>query len=218
MALKKVKRPVLYGEPELLEKKGWNNVMATNNEFEDTTSDVEVGWNSPIVPSQSLNGNPIDSDMPPNFFNESSNLYEPNKYQDDSALNRAISFFDDNVKLPRKAKVEQGKYSFRIDNITSKENIEGKFGAYDQFLITFSLYTIGMEVPMKITIPYTISSKSESPLMLFLASFKSIFKGQNITITQLVGLRGTCEISHYEKASGDIYERLLVNNVELPNQ
>lgn len=218
MALKKVKRPVLYGEKEVSEERGWNNVMDTNNEIENTTSYVEKGWNSPIAPNQSLNSDHIDSDTQHNFSNEDSNMYEPNKKQNDSALNRTISFFGDNVKLPRKAKVEQAKYSFRIDNITSKENVEGKFGAYDQFLITFSLYKIGMEVPIQITIPYTISSKPESPLMLFLTSFKPIFKGQDITILQLVGLQGTCEISHYGTTSGDIYERLLVKNVELPNK
>ncbi|WP_440614949.1 hypothetical protein [Bacillus subtilis] len=215
MALKKVKRPVLYGEKEYLEQKGWNNVMDdANNEFEATNSYTEKEWNSPIAQSQSLNGNDKDSDVQPDFSNEDSKLYEPTERQDNSALNRIISFYDDNVRLPRKAKFDQDKYSFRIDNITSKENVEGKFGEYDQFLITFSLYKIGMEIPKQITIPYTISSKPESPLMLFLASFKSIFNGQNITITQLVGLQGTCEISHYETDSGDIYERLLVKNVE----
>lgn len=218
MALKKVRRPVLFSEGESLAEKGWNNVMDKNNEIENTNSYAEEGWNSPIASNQSFNGDQIDSDTPHDFSNEDSNKYEPNKLQNDSVLNRTISFLGDNVKLPRKAKVERGKYSFRIDNITSKENVEGKFGAYDQFLITFSLYKIGMEVPKQITIPYIISSKPESPLMLFLASFESMFRGQNITITQLVGLTGVCRISHFETALGDVYERLLVGSVDLPNQ
>ncbi|MGM2457249.1 hypothetical protein ACS2PT_12355 [Bacillus cereus group sp. BceL015] len=208
MALKKVRRPVLHDEKEVSEERGWNNVLDKNNEFE-----VGEGWNSPIAPGQSVNSDHIDSDTQHDFSNEDSNMYEPNKQRNDSALNRTISFFGDNVKLPRKAKFEQGNYKFRINNITSKENVAGKFGTYDQFLITFSIQKVGMEEPKQITIPYIISTKAESSLMVFLASFKSIFKGQNITITQLVGLIGTCEISHFETASGDVYERLLVKSV-----
>ncbi|WP_226668716.1 hypothetical protein [Metabacillus litoralis] len=213
MGLKKVRRPVLFGEKEVLEERGWKNVMDKNNVSENTTSYIGEGWNSPIVPSQPVNSDQIDSDTQHVFSNENSNVYESNKHRNDSALNRTISFFGDNVKLPRKAKVEQGNYEFRIDNITTKENVAGKFGIYDQFLITFSIQKVGMEVPKQITIPYIISTKAESALMVFLASFKSIFKGQNITITQLVGLIGTCEISHFETASGDVYERLLVISV-----
>lgn len=213
MALKKVRRPVLSGEKEVSEKKGWNNVLDKNNELENTTSYAGERWNSPIAPRQTKNSDLIEADMQHDFSNEDSNVYEPNKQRNDSALNRTISFFGDNVKLPRKAKVEQGNYDFRIDNITSKENVAGKFGTYDQFLITFSIQKVGMEVPKQITIPYIISTKAESTLMVFLASFKSIFEGQNITITQLVGLIGTCQISHFETASGDVYERLLVKSV-----
>ncbi|MBG9587990.1 hypothetical protein [Cytobacillus firmus] len=205
MALKKVRRPVMNGEKEFSEEKGWNNVLDKNNAGE--------VWNSPIAPRQLENSDIIDSDMQHDFSNENCNLYEPNKQRNDSALNRTISFFGDNVKLPRKAKVEQGNYDFRIDNITSKENVAGKFGTYDQFLITFLIQKVGMEVPKQITIPYIISAKAESPFMVFIASFKSIFQGQNITITQLVGLIGTCQISHFETASGDVYERLLVKSV-----
>lgn len=205
MALKKVRRPVLYGEKEVSEEKGWNNVLDKNN--------AEEGWNSPIAPRQSANSDLIDLDMQHDLFNEDSNVYEPNKKRNDSALNRTISFFGDNVKLPRRAKIEQGNYDFRIDNIASKENVAGKFGPYDQLLITFSVQKMGMEVPQQITIPYIVSTKAESPLMVFLSSFKSLFQGQNITINQLVGLVGTCEISHFETASGDIYERLLVKSL-----
>ncbi|MGD6960063.1 hypothetical protein ACQCWA_20865 [Rossellomorea aquimaris] len=213
MALKKVRHPVLHGEKEFLEKKGWNNVMETNSEFKDLISDVEKGWNSPIVPRQSVNSDHSDSDTQHDFSNEDSYLYKPNKQRNDSALYRTISFFGDYVKLPRKAKLEPDIYEFRIDNMTSKENVAGKFGTYDQLFITFSVQKFGMEAPKQITIPYIISTKAESPFMVFLASFKSIFQGQNITITQLVGLVGTCEISHFETASGDVYERLLVKSV-----
>ncbi|WP_067727841.1 hypothetical protein [Oceanobacillus damuensis] len=213
MALKKVRRPVLHGEKEYLEKKGWNNVMDARNELEETTNDLQNEWNSPILQNQS-NVHNTDLEIDADTIDEDEAEFEPKKALGESALNRTISFLEDSVRLPRKPKVEQGNYSFRIDNITSKENIVGKFGAYDQFLIAFSLYKIGIDVPIQITIPYIISSKPESPLMLFLASFKSIFNGQNITITQLVGLQGTCVVSHYETALGDIYERLLVKNVE----
>lgn len=213
MALKKVRRPLLYGEKEILEKKGWNNVMETKNEFKDLTSDVEKGWNSPIAPSQSVNRDHSDSDTQHNFLNEDINIYEPTKHRNDSALNRTISFFGDYVKMPRKAKLEPDIYEFRIDNMTSKENVAGKFGTYDQLFITFSVQKFGMEAPRQITIPYIISTKAESPFMVFLASFKSIFQGQNITITQLVGLIGTCEIIHFKTASGDVYDRLLVKSV-----
>lgn len=205
MALKKVRRPVLYGEKEVSEEKGWNNVLDKNN--------AEEGWNSPIAPRQSANSDLIDPDMQHDFFNEDNNVYEPNKQRNDSALNRTISFFGDNVKLPRKAKVEQGNYDFRIENIASKENVAGKFGPYDQLFITFSVQKMGMEVPQQITIPYIVSTKAESPFMVFLSSFKSLFQGQNITINQLVGLVGTCEIIHFQPASGDVYERLLVKSV-----
>ncbi|MCD7035328.1 hypothetical protein LRR81_13875 [Metabacillus sp. GX 13764] len=205
MALKKVRRPVLNGEKEVSEEKGWNNVLDKNN--------AEEGWNSPVAPRQSANSDLIAPDMQHDSFNEDSNVYEPNKQRNDSALNRTISFFGDNVKLPRKAKVEQGNYDFRIDNIASKENVAGKFGPYDQLYITFSVQKMGMELPQQITIPYIVSTKAESPFMVFLSSFKTLFQGQNITINQLVGLVGTCEISHFEPASGDIYERLLVKSV-----
>ncbi len=213
MALKKVRRPVLYGEKEVLEERGWNNVLDKNNELENTTSYAGEGWNSPIGPRQSANSDLIDSDMQHDFPNEDNNVYEPNKQRIYSALNRTISFLGDNVRLSRSAKVEPGDYNFRIDNITSKENVAGKFGPYDQLFITFSVQKMGMEVPQQITIPYIVSTKAESPFMVFLSSFKSLFQGQNITINQLVGLVGTCEISHFETASGDIYERLLVKSL-----
>lgn len=213
MALKKVRRPVLHGEKEFSEKKGWNNVTESNNEFEETNIDLQEEWDSPILSNQPLFHN-TDLEIDANTINEDETEYEPKNVQGELALNRLISFMEDSVRMPRKPKVEQGKYSFRIDNITSKENIAGKFGRYDQFLIAFSLYRIGVDVPIQITIPYIISSKVDSPFMLFLASFKSIFKGQNINITQLVGLKGNCEVSYYETATGDIYERLLIKNVE----
>ncbi|OEH56401.1 hypothetical protein AQ616_02465 [Oceanobacillus sp. E9] len=213
MALKKVRRPVLNGEKEILEKKGWNNVMEIKSEFKDLTRDVEKGWNSPIAPSQSVNSDHSDSDTQHNFLNEDINIYESTKHGNDSALNRTISFFGDYVKMPRKAKLEPDIYEFRIDNMTSKENLTGKFGTYDQLFITFSVQKFGMEASKQITIPYIISTKAESPFMVFIASFKSIFQGQNITITQLVGMIGTCEITHFKTASGDVYERLLVKSV-----
>jgi hypothetical protein len=216
VALKKVRRPVLFRENELTQKRGWNNVMLANKEFEETTDESKNDWNNVLMPSKSDSQNYIDSEHN-DSIDETEKVYESNKVTEESALNRVISFFEENVRLPRRSKIEEGNYAFRIDNITSKENIEGKFGRYDQFLITFSICKSGMGVPVQITLPYTITSKPESQLMLFLASFKSIFVGQKITIKQLVGIIGNCQISHFKTASGDVYERLVVTNVESSN-
>lgn len=216
MALKKVKRPILQGEDKSLEGKGWENIVDNKNELKETTNDLSQKHSSSVLSDYSSD---CDANLEVNAdsIHEDKAEYESRSMAGKSALNRIISFTEDSVKFLRSAKIEQGKYYFRIDDIASEENVVGKFGKYDQFLITFSLYKIAMDAPVQITIPYTISKKPESPLMLFLAKFKSIFEGQSIIIKQLIGLKGNCEINHYKTDAGDVYEKLLVKSVEYPN-
>jgi hypothetical protein len=216
MALKKVKRPVLKGEQEYLRMKGLNHSMTSNNELVKTTNISLEESNNAVFSNEMNNSNIFRSNDDEACVGEMEK--ESVKNKNHSAMNRIISFLEENVRMPRKAKVEEDDYYFRIDNITSREGIEGKFGTYDQFLITFSLYKIGMDVPVQITVPYIVSSKPESPLMMFLVHFKPIFQGQSITIKKLVGLQGRCKITHYQNTYGDVYERLEVLKVEQPNQ
>lgn len=216
MAIKKVRRPVLKGEQEYLRMKGLNHSMTSNNELVKTTNIPLEESNNAVFSNEMNNSNIFRSNDDEACVGEMEK--ESVKNKNHSAMNRIISFLEENVRMPRKAKVEEDDYYFRIDNITSREGIEGKFGTYDQFLITFSLSQSGMDVPIQITLPYTVSSNPESPLMMFLVHFKPIFQGQSITIKQLVGLQGRCKITHYQNTYGDVYERLEVLEVEQPNQ
>jgi len=218
MALKKVRRPVLKGEQEYLKMKGLNNSMTSNKDLVNIKNVPLNESSNAVLSNQTHNSNIYQQNDYEEFVDEMEKVLESVKNKNQSAMNRIISFLEENVRMPRKAKVEEDDYSFRIDNITSREGIEGKFGTYDQFLITFSLYKIGMGVPVQITVPYIVSSKPESPLMMFLVHFKPIFQGQSITIKQLVGLQGRCKITHYQNTYGDVYERLEVLKVEQPNQ
>jgi hypothetical protein len=218
MALKKVKRPVLKGEQEYLKMKGLNHSMTSNNDLVKTTNVSLEESNNAVLSNQTDNSNIYQLNDDEACVDEMEKVLESVKNKNQSAMNRLISFLEENVRMPRKAKVEEGNYSFRIDNITSREGVEGKYGVYDQFLITFSLSQSGMDVPIQITLPYTVSSNPESLLMMFLAKFKPIFEGQSITIKQLVGLKGRCKITHYQNTYGDVYERLEVLEVEQPNQ
>ncbi|MED4851786.1 hypothetical protein P9386_08145 [Caldifermentibacillus hisashii] len=214
--IKKVKRPVLKGEQEYLRMKGLNHSMTSNNDLVKTTNVSLEESNNAVLSNQTYNSNIYQLNNDEACVGEMEK--ESVKNKNHSAMNRIISFLEENVRMPRKAKVEEDDYYFRIDNITSREGIEGKFGTYDQFLITFSLSQSGMDVPIQITLPYTVSSNPESPLMMFLVHFKPIFQGQSITIKQLVGLQGRCKITHYQNTYGDVYERLEVLKVEQPNQ
>lgn len=216
MALKKVKRPILQGEDKSLEGKGWENIVDNKNELKETTNDLSQKHSSSVLSDYSSD---CDTNLEVNAdsIHEDKVKYESRSMAGKSALNRIISFTEDSVKFLKSAKIEQGKYYFRIEDIASEENVVGKFGKYDQFLITFSLYKSAVDAPVQITIPYTISKKPESPLMLFLAKFKSIFEGQSIIIKQLIGLKGNCEINHYKTDAGDVYEKLLVKSVGYPN-
>ena len=216
MALKKVKRPVLKGEQEYLKMKGLNHSMTSNNDLVKTTNVSLEESNNTVLSNQTDNSNIYQLNNDEACVGEMEK--ESVKNKNHSAMNRIISFLEENVRMPRKAKVEEDDYYFRIDNIYCREGIEGKFGTYDQFLITFSLSQSGMDVPIQITLPYTVSSNPESPLMMFLVHFKPIFEGQSITIKQLVGLQGRCKITHYQNTYGDVYERLEVLKVEQPNQ
>jgi hypothetical protein len=199
MALKKVKRPVLQGEKEFNEMKEKERGSALEQEGEASELQQEN-----IEESQ--DELPYDTS---NLETTHSHLVEG-----ESPLERLITFLDGKVRLPRKAKVGKGVYLFQINSVATKEGIQGKYGSYDQYLFTFSLTQSSGEVPVQITVPFTISSNPESPLMKFLMSFRSIFEGQRITVQQLVGWRGTCEIDHYITEAGDEYERLVVKNLE----
>ncbi|WP_019720239.1 hypothetical protein [Heyndrickxia coagulans] len=218
MAIKKVRRPVLKGEQEYLRMKGLNHSMTSNNDLVKTTNVSLEESNNAVLSNQTYNSNIYQLNNDEACVDAMEKVLESVKNKNQSAMNRLISFLEENVRMPRKAKVEEGNYSFRIDNITSREGVEGKYGVYDQFLITFSLSQSGMDVPIQITLPYTVSSNPESPLMMFLVHFKPIFQGQSITIKQLVGLQGRCKITHYQNTYGDVYERLEVLKVEQPNQ
>ncbi|OAS83105.1 hypothetical protein [Metabacillus litoralis] len=204
MALKRVRRPVLGGEKEFLEKRELETSMTGINNEKEFTEEQK-------------------SEPKPNHLNsfsvEQAKVEEEvlkNNQDNKSLLCRQISFIDGKVKIPRKAKVDKGSYFFRINSIMSKEGLHGKYGAYDQYLVSFSLFRSGDEVPVQVTIPYTISSNPNSPLMQLLMNFKSFFEGQSITINQLVGWKGSCEINYYITDSGDEYERLTVKHIENP--
>ncbi|MGC7929584.1 hypothetical protein ACP3VS_13260 [Lysinibacillus sp. VIII_CA] len=199
MALKKVRRPVLQGEKKFNEMKEKERVSALEQESEAQELQLEN-----IEESQ--------EELPYDTNNLDTNHF--NLIEDESPLERLITFLDGKVRLPRKAKVGKGECLFQINSVATKEGIQGKFGYYDQYLFTFSLTQSSGEVPVQITVPFTISSNPESPLMKFLMSFRSIFEGQRITVQQLVGLRGTCEIDHYITEAGDEYERLVVKSIE----
>ncbi|MGS0433389.1 hypothetical protein ACU8YK_00270 [Bacillus paranthracis] len=199
MALKKVRRPVLQGEKEFNEMKEKERVSALEQESEAQELQLE-------------NIEEFQEELPYDTNNLDTN--HSNLIEGESPLERLITFLDGKVRLPRKAKVGKGVYLFQIKSVATKEGIQGKFGSYDQYLFTFSLTQTSGEVPVQITVPFTISSNPESPLMKFLMSFRSIFEGQRITVQQLVGWRGTCEIDHYITEAGDEYERLAVKSIE----
>ncbi|WP_112182536.1 hypothetical protein [Paraliobacillus zengyii] len=194
MALKKVIRPILRGPIEAHEK-----MLAADNS-EGTVDEDPSHEDSLIEPIREIKEEREVTESPV----ENARL----------PINRVIKFSDEMVKLLRRAKVAEGSYFFEIDSVTSREGVQGNYGPYDQYLLTFSLLRSGEDVPNHITIPYTISSNPDSPLMQFLINFKCVFEGQSITIQQLIGLKGGCDISHYMTDSGDEYERLAVRTVE----
>jgi hypothetical protein len=199
MALKKVKRPVLQGEKEFNEMKGKERGSALEQESEASEPQQEYM-------------EVYRDELPDDTNNLETN--HTHLIEGESPLERLITFLDGKVRMPRKAKVGKGVYLFQINSVATKEGIQGKFGSYDQYLFTFSLSQSSEEVPVQITVPFIISSNPESLLMKFLLSFRSIFEGQRITVQQLVGLGGTCEIDHYITESGDEYERLVVKSIE----
>lgn len=235
MPLKKVKRPVIYKPIENEEvpevKHVIGDVMATLNDISEEQSSMDLlninnlnetnnttqEWNNPCIHNQSDTNNYFNAHDESTFVDDSeeaSETAEPVELKKESIMERHISFEGDNVRLLRTPKFDKGKYRFRIDETNSREGMKGKYGVYDQYLITYSLTQLGMKVPMQLTIPYTISTKSDSPFMMFLTHLKPIFEGQSITINQLVGLQGICNISHYKADSGDVYDQLEVLSVE----
>ncbi|ANU09407.1 hypothetical protein BBH88_03320 [Planococcus antarcticus DSM 14505] len=127
-----------------------------------------------------------------------------------------ITFSKNGAKVLRQAKFPTEEYEFYIDQTRMRLNLEGKYGNYDQLLITFSLRSLDSKSQGQLTLLYTVSSSSSSEYIKFLSSFEEIFIGQSITVEHLVGLVGRCSISHFEAESGDVYDRLKVLEVNQP--
>lgn len=213
MPIKKVKRPILRPEST---NEFHNNTKKTN--METLTNNGYLSGNQNIISNQ------FDSNS--FFHNEEEKTTDnmemfheqigDNDQNSQSILDQIICFQEENVRLPRRAKVEEGVYSFRINSISCRK-VKGMYGNYDQLLFQFSLYKNGMEEPSNITIPYNYSQKENSPLMKFLRHFKSLFSGQSIKFCQLIGLQGQCKITHYQNNYGDVYEQLEILQVEQPS-
>ncbi|WP_142830249.1 hypothetical protein [Planococcus soli] len=127
-----------------------------------------------------------------------------------------ITFSKNGAKVLRQAKFPKEEYEFHIDQTKMRLNLEGKYGNYDQLVITFFLRSLDSKSQGQLTLLYTVSSSLSSEYIKFLSSFEEIFSGQSITVEQLVGLVGRCSISHFEAESGDVYDRLKVLEVNQP--
>lgn len=169
MALKKVRRPVL------------NRPSENNNRLEQEQAENEVNSNRKEEPSM----NQLNTI---NHYNQNESYSKSSSTQKTSALERIISFEDDSVSMQRTAKIAEGVYDFRIDEIAVRENVETQYGMKDQYVVSFSLYSEITQQVKELSLPYNISSNPKSALMMFLGAFKEIFKGQRITMRHLVGL------------------------------
>lgn len=132
------------------------------------------------------------------------------------ALERVISFQDDSIAVQRLAKIAEGVYDFRIDKITVREGVETQYGVKDQYVISFSLYSELTEQITKLSLPYNISMHQQSALMMLLGAFKEVFRGQKITMTQLIGLTGQARVHHVASQSGNVFEKIEILTVEKP--
>lgn len=134
-----------------------------------------------------------------------------------SAMERIFTFGDDFISTVRTAKIAEGIYDFRIDDIGVKENVDTQYGMKDQYVIKFSLYSEKTERIMALTVFYNISSHQKSELMMFLSAFKEVFKGQRITMNYLIGKTGHAKIYHVFSEAGNAFEKIEILNVENPN-
>lgn len=200
MALKKVKRPVLRGP---------NNENDKKLEHEHSEEELNKNGKGDYAMEEIENNN-----FNSNEGNLKTSLSEARKA---TALDRVISFGDDSVSMPRTAKIEEGVYGFRIDNITVRENVETQYGRKDQYVVSFSLAGKFSEPVTRLSIPYNISSNQQSALMTFLGAFMEVFRGQKITIGRLIGLIGEAHIYHVVSETGNVFERIEILSVRNPN-
>lgn len=126
-----------------------------------------------------------------------------------SALERVISFNDNGViNISRQAKVDEGRYSFVIKNIQFQSNVLTKYGLKDQYVIEF-----GLNNEVTIEMRYNISTHPDSAFIQLLKSFKDIFNGKQVRISELIGITGEAEIHHVISELGNVFEKLEVINV-----
>lgn len=194
--LKKVRRPVL-SKPEV----DSNLIEQEQDEIES----IENGKEEPTM----------------NHLNtvSSSNLEEEHNKSDalkGSAMERVFTFGDGFVSMRRTAKIAEGVYDFRIDDIGVKENVETQYGIKDQYVIEFSLASESTQQITTLSLPYNISSNQQSALMMFLGAFKEVFKGQRITMRYLIGMIGQARIYHVVSEAGNVFEKIEILNVENP--
>lgn len=196
MALKKVRRPVI------------------NKPSEDNNKELEQEANKNGKEELLMNQhNTISNEN----MNERLSESFSNTSQRSDAMERIISFGDDSVSMQRIAKVNEGLFEYRIDEINVRDNAVTQFGLKDQYVITFSLYSEVTEQVTKLSLAYNISSNQQSALMMFLGAFKQVFKGQRITMGHLIGLTGQARIHHVTSEAGNIFEKIEILTVENPN-
>ncbi|HFK1768061.1 TPA: hypothetical protein ACGXGV_000354 [Bacillus paranthracis] len=196
MALKKVRRPVI------------------NKPSEDNNKELEQEANKNGKEELSMNQqNTINNEN----INERLSESFSNASQRNDAMERIISFVDDSVSMQRMAKVNEGLFEYRIDEINVRDNVVTQFGLKDQYVITFSLYSEVTEQVTKLSLAYNISSNQQSALMMFLGAFKQVFKGQRITMGHLIGLTGQARIHHVTSEAGNIFEKIEILTIENPN-
>ena len=201
MAIKKVIHPVLIGPSEYkdrLEQELIENEANSKGKEEPSMNQLNT------VNSNNLNGR----------YHES---FSNTTVQKGSALERVISFEDDLISMKRIAKIHEGVYDYRIEEVTVRENVETQYGLKDQYVVSFSLYSEITDQITKLLLPYNISSNNQSALMMFLGAFKGIFKGQRITMRHLVGLIGQARIYHVVSEAGNVFEKIEILTVENPN-
>jgi hypothetical protein len=134
----------------------------------------------------------------------------------EAGLDRVISFMDNNVSMQRQAKIQEGDYHFRIEEITFRGNFQTQYGLKDQYVISFSLDSEATKNVPKLLLPYNISNNQQSALMIFLSAFNGVFRGRKVTFGQLVGLTGHARIHHVVSDIGNVFEKIEILSVNHP--
>lgn len=198
MALKKVKRPALKGEQEFIESR-----KKYAKQLEE-------------VPSFQVNSN-VD-EFPKAHLHETPSLQGiPNENEMSITELPLISFAGGQARLIRKPKLREGNYFFRINNVKFRKNLKSKFGANGLVLFHFAIGKSEDDTPTQITISFPFSYHYESPLMQFVNNFAPLFDEETISFYGLVGYSGVGRIYHHQTATGNIYERIKVEHVNLFN-